>query len=427
MASIALRFSASEPGLYTNVGKKVEDRIVVERCDQGAALFGPYVGLGPGEYLASVAFDGRAKLAGTALMDVVYGRGQTTLASAQLDLRKAASADARVQLGFSLAREAADIEVRLRCLKQVSATIVGLELTCSVTGNPGLSLASGLAGSDLAGRIERIERLCRGGATYVGNNRVLAKVVVGNEALAYLMPADDLLLMPWTVVHGVHEPQLTNYFVANIKQSDHCLDIGANYGYFACLMALLARQGRTIGVEPNQPLYELLRDNLYINSLQSCGEALYGAVSDHPGKLTLHRRLTRSGNTSIGRATDDFTRKLGEPAQESFVVDSLPIDALCDRLDGRLDMVKIDVEGAEPLALRGARRAVAANPQLRIVMEWSPGQIQYAGFDVREFLAELTAMGLQAAAIHESVIPRPIPMMDLLNHDYLCGVLLQRQ
>lgn len=90
-------------------------------------------------------------------------------------------------------------------------------------------------------------------------------------------------------------------------------------------------------------------------------------------------------------------------------------------------MVKIDVEGAEPLALRGARRAVAANPQVRIVMEWSPGQIQYAGFDVREFLAELTAMGLQAAAIHESVIPRPIPMMDLLNHDYLCGVLLQRQ
>ena len=55
---------------------------------------------------------------------------------------------------------------------------------------------------------------------------------------------------------------------------------------------------------------------------------------------------------------------------------------LLPKLDGRVDFMKIDVEGCEPLAFRGAKELIASNRQLKIVMEWSPGQIRSAGFDV---------------------------------------------
>jgi FkbM family methyltransferase len=429
MAQIALRFSPDESSLGTLIGKRTAGAIVIDRCDKGAALYGPYIGLRAGDYLASVRLDGQKKLAGSALMDVVYARGEATVASAELDLREAAGGRAVLELPFTLGHAVPDIEVRLQCLQQVSATILGVELTRldPLTGNPGSSLSPAATTTDLGRRLDELELLCRGGATYVGNNRVLVKVVVGDAVLAFLMPADDLLLMPSTVVHGAHEQPLTDYFAANVTQGDHCLDIGANYGYFTCLMARLASRGRTIGVEPNPPLFELARDNIHINSLQVAGEALHAAVSDQAGKLTLYRRLTRSGNTSIGRVSDEFTQYLGEPEQEAFSVDSVPIDALLDRLGGRLDMMKIDVEGAEPLAFRGAQRTVAANPRLKIVMEWSPGQIQHAGFDVREFLTALASMGLQAATIHDRGALRPIPIMDLLQQSYLAGVLLHRE
>src|SRR6185295_12412583 len=99
----------------------------------------------------------------------------------------------------------------------------------------------------------------------------------------------------------------------------------------------------------------------------------------------LHRRVGRSGNTSLAKVCDAELAKIGEPPSEAFEIGALPVDALLPEFRGRLDHMKIDVEGAEPLVLRGAAETLAANPQLRIVMEWAPSQIQGAGFDIRGF------------------------------------------
>ncbi|MBV8910348.1 MAG: FkbM family methyltransferase [Gammaproteobacteria bacterium] len=426
MANLALKFSARESCIHTNVGSKAQDRIVVENCHKGTALYGPYVSLGAGDYVATVYFDAEGSLTGDVLMDICAS-GAGRIVSAKFDLEEVAQRSRNVGLRFSLAQGVTALEIRLFCLKHVSATITAVELTRGeqLVGDVGSLLSSGLATLDLGSRLDRLELLCRGGsATYVGNNRVLAKVVIGSSVLAFLMPADDLLLMPDTVVRGVHEAGLTQYFAANISHGDQCVDIGANYGYYTCLMARLAHRGRTIGVEPNQPLFDLVRDNLYINSLQSAGRTLHAAVSNQSGRLTLYRRPVRSGNTSIAKVTDELVRKLGEPAQEAFTVDCLSIDDLQARLAGRIDVMKIDVEGAEPLAFRGAKQTIAANPQLRIVMEWAPAQIQGAGFEVREFVGELAALGLQAAIIHNGGLLRPIALTDLLGQRYQSGVLL---
>jgi FkbM family methyltransferase len=73
--------------------------------------------------------------------------------------------------------------------------------------------------------------------------------------------------------------------------------------------------------------------------------------------------------------------ELGEPRSEPFHVMCLRIDDLLSGFANEIDFIKIDVEGAEPLAMRGARQTISANPQLNIIIEWSPGQVQAAGVD----------------------------------------------
>jgi len=433
MPSALLCFRGSDNRLFTQVGIKRSDDIIIEKSEAGVGLYGPYLNLPKGKYQANIIFATRPKLRGRVVMDVCANQGNMLITSSQFDLAtlKAATNDQRrASIEFSLSQDAAQLEVRLHCASGVTANIVALEIAINavddalVDGLLNPSSNAGVLNSPVMSMLDRIERLSHGGrATYVGNNRLLTKLVVKNSVLGFLVQADDRLIVPYLVVHGEYEPNITRYLTNTVRATDNCLDVGANYGYYTCLMASLATSGRTIGIEPDPEVFELVRDNININSFEARATAINAAVSNVGGRLTLYRRMTRSGNTSIIKLSDDSVRPLGESAPQPFDVDSISLSDLLPRFGGRIDFMKIDVEGAEPLAFRGAQKMIDANPRLKIIMEWSPGQIVAAGFDLGDFLAELSALGLRPSILGGSH-PIPIAMGDLLNRPYESGVLL---
>lgn len=276
-------------------------------------------------------------------------------------------------------------------------------------------------------RLRIMEHFNQGGrATYVGGGLVLVKCVVRGTQIVFYVHGDDRLLSPWFITSGGYETELTDFFVRTLRPDDRCIDVGANFGWFTCLFARFAPRGRVIGIEPDPTTFELLRDNIHANGLPAIAKAMQAAVADQAGPVTLHRRLRRAGNTSITRASDAFVAKLGEPPAERFEVAGTTLDALAATLDGRVDVVKVDVEGAEPLVFRGATEMIARNPQIQIVMEWSPVQIRGAGFDVAEFLDSLQAMQLRFFDI-DSGTPRPLSKDEVLGLDYRGGILLARE
>jgi FkbM family methyltransferase len=215
---------------------------------------------------------------------------------------------------------------------------------------------------------------------------------------------------------------LTEFFLRNLKPDSYCIDVGANFGYYACLMARFCPAGRIVAIEADRHVFELARDNIMINGFGHHAEAIHAAASDSDKPLTLHRRTTRSANTSLARMSDDFTSSLGEPPCVPFEVPGIRIDDLLPRFSGRVDFIKIDVEGAEPLVLRGARETIKRNPDLTIVMEWSPGQIAAAGFDHSAFLSELEDTGLRTFNTGGT----PLSRADLLASPYMTGIMLRR-
>lgn len=273
---------------------------------------------------------------------------------------------------------------------------------------------------------ERIAADFRPTATYVGNNRVLVGTRVGDRTIAYYVEADDRLLSPWFIVTGQFEVDLTNFFLRNLRRDSHCLDIGANFGFYSCLMARYCPEGRVLGVEADRKVADLARDNLFINGLHGPADIMWSAASDRRGEVTMYRRVSRSGNTSIVDVGTGFTTHLGEPPAEPFTVAGVRIDdLLAERMHGRVDFIKIDVEGAEPLVLAGAHETIRRNPGIAIVMEWSPGQIAAAGFDLNGFARAIDALGLRCFALDRHA-ERPIDIGSLASLPYQAGIVLRR-
>ena len=94
-------------------------------------------------------------------------------------------------------------------------------------------------------------------------------------------------------------------------------------------------------------------------------------------------------------------------------------------MNGHVDFLKVDVEGAEPLVFQGAQETIARNPNLNIVMEWSPGQIQAAGFDVGQFVNSLRELKLRPYDVISTAL-LPLTFEQLANTDYRAGVVLKR-
>ena len=276
--------------------------------------------------------------------------------------------------------------------------------------------------ADISARLSNIEAAQHGArAVYVGNGRILTKSDL--FGLLYYVEADDRLIVPKFVMDGIFEADVTHFLRRNVAPDSVCVDIGANFGYYTCIMARLAHQGRTTGVEADPKVFEFARDNVFINWLESRATVKNFAAADREGELELYRRVGRSGNTGILRLTAERLAQLGEPPQEPFTVRCSTLD---HEFPGRVDFLKIDVEGAEPLVFRGASQLVANNPGIRIVMEWSPDQLKHGGFDIGEFVQELSAMSLQPAILDYEGVPVKSSWAELKDKPY-CNTVLTRR
>jgi len=261
--------------------------------------------------------------------------------------------------------------------------------------------------------------------TYVGDNRVLVGTHVGGRQIAFLVEADDRLLSPWFIVSGAFETALTNFFLRHLRRDSRSIDVGCNFGYFTCLAARHCPDGQVIGIEADRRIADLARDNIAINGFQGLADVICAAASDNDAGLTLYRRTFRSGNTSIVNVGESLTAQLGEPPAQPFRAASVRIDDVAERMRGGVDFLKIDVEGAEPLVLAGARETIARNPGIAIVMEWSPGQIEAAGFDLRGFCDQIAALGLRCYALERNR-EQEIDHIELAAMPYQAGIVLRR-
>jgi FkbM family methyltransferase len=135
-----------------------------------------------------------------------------------------------------------------------------------------------------------------------------------------------------------------------IQPGDTVLDCGANVGTFA-RFALRAGAGKVVAIEPSPENIECLRRNFPDEIASGAIVLVEKGVWHEPGALEL---IVDPDN----RAADSFVMER-DSAARAIRVPLITIDALVEELAlNRLDFIKMDIEGAETNALRGAASAI---------------------------------------------------------------------
>jgi FkbM family methyltransferase len=231
--------------------------------------------------------------------------------------------------------------------------------------------------------VEEVKRLQRSPVFQAGPEVVVTEV----DGFLLGVPAREWRLAAYYGLRGVPEPGMVRLFQSLVKPGMVVVDIGAHIGMYT-LYALrqLAGHGRVHSFEPTPRTFALLRDNVQVNGFLETGVVSFDrrAVSDRGGSCEFTAYGDNSGHNTLFGA---------EAGGETLMVETVALDVALGE-EARVDVVKIDAEGAEPLILRGMSRILAGNPEVRILMEFAPGHLRRAGIDPLEWLEELARLGL---------------------------------
>lgn len=165
----------------------------------------------------------------------------------------------------------------------------------------------------------------------------------------WLHPADDMTDL--LVRTGVFEPNEMTWYAGAVQQGMTIIDAGANAGLYTMLASRrVGTDGRVIAIEASPREQGRLREHVLLNGLENV-TIVPRAVGDQEGAGQLRiAQWPHAGQNTLG----DFVYR-GVETQMYAPVDITTVDRIVAELElDRVDLIKIDTEGADAKVLRGA-------------------------------------------------------------------------
>jgi FkbM family methyltransferase len=199
-----------------------------------------------------------------------------------------------------------------------------------------------------------------------------------------LLHADDDVITPIIRAHGTWEPELGAILREALRPGMTAVDVGGNIGYVALLLAeAVGPGGRVVAVEPDPRNAEALRRNAE-RTRGAPIEVIEAAAWSEPGEVELELHDTNTGDHRVG---------MDASGREKVAVPAVRLD---DVLPERVDLIIMDTQATEHVALAGARELLRRARPVLFVEFW-PGGIREGGGDPRAVLDGYRGLGLGIA------------------------------
>jgi FkbM family methyltransferase len=192
----------------------------------------------------------------------------------------------------------------------------------------------------------------------------------------------------------MYEPAVTEAFQRHVRPGAGVLDVGANIGWFSMLGASLAGpRGRVTAVEPNPSNARAVEAARLRNGFENVN-VVQAAAGQTMGLLVLYT----SGSNGVALALSDDPREVLDAT-------SVAVVRLDDVIDHRVDVLKVDVEGAEYSVLMGAR-ALIGRSRPTIITEFTPSAMPgVSGVTGEDYLSLLVELGYGMTVLSEDEAP----------------------
>ncbi len=204
-----------------------------------------------------------------------------------------------------------------------------------------------------------------------------------------------------------YEPLTSKVFASQLKTGIVVVDVGANIGHYALLASgAVGPSGRVHAVECSPETRALLENNIRKNNLQNV-EIHPFAASDKQGTLTLN--ITAIGLSWFNPHTQWPT------VQGSGTTVEVPTMPLDDVISSRVDLVKIDAEGADLEVLKGMKRILSENQNISVIVEWAPPMLEEAGKDPLELPLWLKEAGFTNISVLDEFYKKQLSLEEAVD------------
>jgi len=176
------------------------------------------------------------------------------------------------------------------------------------------------------------------------------------------------------------------------------VDVGANWGLFTLVAAhLVGETGRIVALEPDPRILPKLKSNVERNHLRQV-QVMEVAAADRDSALALAGHDHEGGNWGVSRLVEP-----GLVPQTTFTVQARRLDSLLDEAHVEVvDLLKIDVEGAEDRVLSGMEAGLRRRRYRCILLELHPQQLAERGRTAQGVADALLALGYNGRALDYS-------------------------
>jgi FkbM family methyltransferase len=222
---------------------------------------------------------------------------------------------------------------------------------------------------------------------YLGDHTALTRLHSGERIF---VDTRDIGICSHILLEGRWEPWIERALRQLVKPGMRVVDGGAHVGYYTLRFATwVGAAGRVDAFEPNPGLMRRLRRSVAVNGFTDRVRLHELALLDGNGDSEFGFRHDLSGGGAI------------EGAGERLTVPTVMLDRVLAEL-AQVDVLKLDIEGAELRALRGARRLLAASPRIAIVLEFHAPSLAAADEAPLGFLERRAAEGFALRVIEHS-------------------------
>jgi FkbM family methyltransferase len=196
------------------------------------------------------------------------------------------------------------------------------------------------------------------------------------------------------LLQGHYEPGSKELLECLLHSGMVVLDVGAHIGYYTLLAArLVGPEGQVYAFEPEPENYALLEKNVVLNGYHNV-KLIPKAVADRAGSVKLFISTQGNDRHSV------FQNPRSLKHEASREVAAVSLDEFLENVGWpHVDLVKLDIEGAEPLALDGMRRLLDQPGELKLIVEFAPESLQNGGTSPETFLEKLSGLGLTLSTI----------------------------
>jgi len=186
-------------------------------------------------------------------------------------------------------------------------------------------------------------------------------------------------------IWGLWEPDESYVIKKFLRPGDTFVDVGANAGYFTLLASgLVGNTGKVYAFEPVPPTVDKLKRNINLNNATNIIVHNYAAC-DCKGTVKIAKR-------GVGNVSGQNSMRFDERSSEHWEAPAVRLDTVIPPQE-LIRLIKIDVEGAELLALKGLKQLLDSDNGPMVLCEVTDSYLKELGATAQELYQFMEASG----------------------------------